>query len=78
MMALAVPSLALLVKWELQRHVMSERVYWKHAPSPLRKPNAPNPNSLQDRAALVTFGGSALVVLVGAAALKLAGAGLSS
>jgi hypothetical protein len=47
-----VPSLALLVKWELQRHVMSERVYWKHAPSPLRNPTSPNPNSLQDRAAL--------------------------
>jgi len=47
-----VPSLALLVKWELQRHVMSERVYWKHTPSPLRRPTAPDPNSLQDPRAL--------------------------
>jgi len=47
-----VPSLALLVRWELQRHVMSERVYWKHTPSPLRAPFTPDPNSLQDRTAL--------------------------
>ena len=47
-----VPSLSLLVKWELQRHVMSERVYWRHTPSPLRHPNTPDPNSLQDRKAV--------------------------
>ena len=47
-----VPSLELLVQWELQRHVMSERVYWKHAPSPLRRPTSPNPNSLQGLNAL--------------------------
>jgi len=43
---------ALLVKWELQRHVMSERVYWRHTPSPLRKPSTPDPNSLSDRHAI--------------------------
>ena len=47
-----VPSIELLTRWELQRHVMSERVYWKHAPSPLRVPSTPNPNALTDRAAL--------------------------
>lgn len=47
-----VPSLELLVRWELQRHVMSERVYWKHAPSPLLRAATPNPNSLQDQKAL--------------------------
>ena len=47
-----VPSLALLVRWEQQRHIMSERVYWKQTPSPLLKPSTPDPNSLQDRAAL--------------------------
>ena len=40
------------VRWELQRHVMSERVYWKHTPSPLSVPSTPDPNALQDRAAL--------------------------
>ena len=47
-----VPSIRLLNRWELQRHVMSERVYWRHAPSPLRMPSSPNPNSLTDQAAL--------------------------
>jgi hypothetical protein len=47
-----VPSLELLVRWELQRHVMSERVYWRHAPSPLLRAPTPNPNSLQDPRAL--------------------------
>ena len=47
-----VPSLSLLVRWERQHHVMSERVYWRRAPSPLRTPSVPNPNSMQDRAAL--------------------------
>ena len=50
-----VPSLSLLVRWELQRHVMSERVYWKHAPCPITNPRTcttPNPNALQDRTAL--------------------------
>ena len=42
-----VPSLKLLVRWELQRHVMSERVYWKHTPTPLNKPTTPDPNALQ-------------------------------
>jgi hypothetical protein len=47
-----VPSLALLVRWEQQSHIMSERIYWKRTPSPLLKPSTPDPNSLQDRAAL--------------------------
>jgi hypothetical protein len=47
-----VPSLKLLTRWELQRHVMSERVYWRHAPSPLLTPSTPNPNSLSDPAAI--------------------------
>ena len=46
------PSLALLIKWELHQHVLSERVYWKHTPSPLHRPSTPDPNSLQDRTAL--------------------------
>ena len=44
-----VPSLSLLTKWELQQHVMSERVYWKHTPNPLHPPNSaatPDPNAL--------------------------------
>lgn len=47
-----VPSLSLLVEWELAHHVMSERVYWKHTPSPLRSPSTPDPNSLDDQAAV--------------------------
>ena len=30
----------------------AERVYWKHTPSPLRRPSTPDPNSLQDASAL--------------------------
>ena len=42
------PSSALLARWERQQHVLSERVYWRFANSPLRRPPTPNPNSLQD------------------------------
>ena len=46
------PSLQLLLKWELAAAVMSERVYWRYAPSPLRSPTTPTPNSRTDRHAL--------------------------
>ena len=32
--------------------VMSERIYWRYAPSPLRQPFTPNPNARNDRASL--------------------------
>ena len=31
---------------------MSERIYWRYAPSPLRQPFTPNPNERNDRASL--------------------------
>ena len=31
---------------------MSERIYWRYAPSPLRQPFTPNPNARHDRASL--------------------------
>ena len=31
---------------------MSERIYWRYAPSPLRQPFTPNPNARNDRASL--------------------------
>lgn len=31
---------------------MSERIYWRYTPSPLRSPYTPNPNARHDRAAL--------------------------
>jgi len=46
------PSLELLTKWELHSRVMSERVYWRYAPSPLRTPASPNPNALNNKASL--------------------------
>ena len=46
------PSVALLTKWELGAAVMSERIYWRYASSPLRQPFTPNPNARHDRASL--------------------------
>ena len=42
-MPLFYPSVALLTKWELGAAVMSERIYWRYASSPLRQPFTPNP-----------------------------------
>jgi len=49
---LFVPSVSLLTQWELSARVLTERVYWKHAPSPLRRPRSANPNAVGDKAAL--------------------------
>ena len=46
------PSLSLLTKWEVQHRVLTERIYWKFAPSPLRTPPTPNPNEQHETKAL--------------------------
>tara|TARA_B110001452_G_scaffold78343_2_gene63880 strand:+ start:308 stop:1945 length:1638 start_codon:yes stop_codon:yes gene_type:complete len=48
------PSVALLVDWEEQNHVMAERIYWSRAPRPTSYPNTTklSPNTRKSRAAM--------------------------
>jgi hypothetical protein len=48
------PSLDLLIEWERQHGLLSERIYWRRAPRPAAYPNTTElpPNSRSDAAAL--------------------------
>lgn len=45
-------ALQLLVRWEMEHHVMSERIYWSTAPSPVVRPVGPSPNTRTDEGAV--------------------------
>ena len=45
-------TICYVMRCQVSSHVLAERVYWRHAPSPLRSPSTPNPNDLQHEKAI--------------------------